>query len=144
MPEPPLVVYTMDQAARVQPHADSIRKALADCAIVQALFQPRHDTDPMALEVHGPTATKWHALVWLLAQWRVPAEQVVAIGDDVNDIPMLRAAGLSFAMGNAAPEVKEAAARVTTSNDQDGAARALWSVFPELGGGWSRPAAGEG
>jgi hypothetical protein len=42
------------------------------------------------------------------------------VGDDVNDIPMIRAAGLGVAMGNALPAVKAAADRIAPGHDEDG------------------------
>ena len=47
-------------------------------------------------------------------------EQVCAVGDDVNDLPMIRAAGLGIAMGNALPEVQAAADLVVSSHDHGG------------------------
>jgi Cof subfamily protein (haloacid dehalogenase superfamily) len=55
----------------------------------------------------------------------IAAEDVVAFGDMPNDIPMLRWAGLGVAMGNAHPEVIEAANEVTAPNSDDGLARVL-------------------
>ena len=52
-------------------------------------------------------------------------KQVIAFGDAENDIPMLRAAGMGVAMGNAAEAVKAAADMVTLSNNEDGIAAAL-------------------
>jgi hydroxymethylpyrimidine pyrophosphatase-like HAD family hydrolase len=83
----------------------------------------------VAIEAHGPTGTKWHALQWLLDRWDLGARDVVAVGDDVNDIPMLEAAGLSYAMGNAVPEVKAVADRLTAGNDENGVAKALEAAF---------------
>jgi len=51
--------------------------------------------------------------------------EVMALGDGHNDVPMLRWAGLSVAMGNASREVRAAAGAVTESCDEDGLARAL-------------------
>ena len=51
--------------------------------------------------------------------------RTMAIGDSGNDIPMLRAAALGVAMGNATREVKDAADAVTASNMEDGAAIAI-------------------
>ncbi len=130
--EQPLEVYAVDDLSRVAPQRQRIGDAFGKEAIVTSLVQRRYGARQVALEVHGPTATKWRALSWLLERWEMHARQVIAIGDDLNDIPMLRAAGLSFAMGNAPPEVKAAADRLTASNDEDGAALALRSVFPDL------------
>jgi len=51
--------------------------------------------------------------------------EVISFGDAENDIPMLRAAGMGVAMGNAAEPVKQAADLVTLSNNEDGIAAAL-------------------
>ena len=59
--------------------------------------------------------------------------EVLAIGDDDNDIDMLEAAGIGVAMGNAREHVKAAADYITESNDNDGAALALAKFF-NLGG----------
>ena len=57
-----------------------------------------------------------------------PAE-VIAFGDAENDIPMLQAAGMGIAMGNASDAVKVAADRVTLSNNEDGIAAALQTLL---------------
>ncbi|MFO8008060.1 MAG: HAD-IIB family hydrolase [Candidatus Brocadiia bacterium] len=126
--EAPLEVYTVDRTERVEAARDRVRRDLEGSAIVEAMFQPRYGE--LALEVRSPTATKWAALQYLLDRWGIPPAQVVAVGDDVNDLPMLEAAGLSFAMGNALPEVKETADEVTATNDEEGVARALALAFP--------------
>ena len=53
-----------------------------------------------------------------------PAE-MISFGDAANDIPMLKAAGMGVAMGNADAAVKAAADMVTLSNNADGIAAAL-------------------
>jgi Cof subfamily protein (haloacid dehalogenase superfamily) len=64
--------------------------------------------------------TKWSAVRRLAAGWGIPDEAICAVGDDVNDVAMIRAAGLGVAMGNALPEVKEAADRIAPSQADDG------------------------
>lgn len=51
--------------------------------------------------------------------------EVIAVGDSLNDIAMIRAAGLGVAMGNAQDEVKRAADAVTATNDEDGVAQVI-------------------
>jgi hydroxymethylpyrimidine pyrophosphatase-like HAD family hydrolase len=129
---PILEVYTVDRASRIKKREPFIREQLeAECRVM-AINQPLYGPDFWALEVHAPSATKWTALRTLLEEWNVPPTQVVAIGDDVNDIPMLEKAGLSFAMGNAVDEVKNVADRITEANHQEGVIKALIEVFPEL------------
>lgn len=53
----------------------------------------------------------------------------VAFGDNGNDLPMLRIAGLGVAMGNAIPEVREAADRITASHDEEGIAAVLKDLY---------------
>ena len=55
----------------------------------------------------------------------IPMEQVMALGDEGNDIPMLRAAGYGVAMGNGSPEAKAAARFITDTNDCCGFAKAI-------------------
>ena len=61
--------------------------------------------------------------------------QIMACGDQLNDITMLRQAGLGIAMGNAPDDVKQAADICVDRNDEDGAAKAIeqYALEPEGG-----------
>lgn len=59
-------------------------------------------------------------------------ETVVAFGDGHNDLTLIKYAGIGCAMGNAVPEVLEAADTVTLSNDEDGIAEKLYELLPDL------------
>jgi hydroxymethylpyrimidine pyrophosphatase-like HAD family hydrolase len=59
----------------------------------------------------------------------IPREQVMAIGDNFNDLEMLEFAGFAFVMGNASQELKQSGWRVTASNAESGVARALQEVL---------------
>mgnify|MGYP001112177453 FL=1 len=61
----------------------------------------------------------------LAKYYDLPLEQVMTIGDNFNDSPMLALAGLGIAMGNAPEGVKETANLVTASNDEHGVAQAI-------------------
>ena len=77
------------------------------------------------LEITHADADKWEALRDLADHLGVSADEVMTIGDGDNDRPMLRGAGLSFAMGNAPEFVKETADYITKDNEHDGAAAAI-------------------
>ncbi|HEX4123702.1 MAG TPA: HAD family hydrolase [Tepidisphaeraceae bacterium] len=77
------------------------------------------------LEIFDPAVNKWEGILHVARRHGVSPEQIVAIGDDLNDIPMLRGAGLGVAMGNAREEVKAAADRVIGLNADDGLAKFL-------------------
>lgn len=74
------------------------------------------------LEVARAGVTKASGLADLCSRMGVAADEVVAIGDNLNDIAMLQWAGRGIAMGNALPAVKAAADEVTLSNDEDAVA----------------------
>lgn len=76
-------------------------------------------------EVNPAGVNKGTALTQLAAKLGIPMSQVMAIGDNDNDIPMLRAAGIGVAMGNGTPEAKAAADLVTLSNEDCGVAAAI-------------------
>ena len=71
-------------------------------------------------EVAPAGVTKWSAVLRLAAEWQIDEASICAVGDDVNDLLMIQAAGLGVAMGNAIPEVKAAADRIAPSQDDDG------------------------
>ena len=73
-------------------------------------------------EILRQDAGKWVAILRLAELWGVDPKEICAVGDDVNDIPMLRNAGLGVAMGHASRDVLEAADLVTGNHDQDGVA----------------------
>ena len=80
---------------------------------------------PSMMELTAKDVNKGEAMLSLAASLGIEREEVMAIGDSGNDLEMLRAAGLSVAMGNASPEVKEKAKFITASNEEDGVARAI-------------------
>ena len=77
------------------------------------------------LEVTAKHVSKEHALLEVAKYYDLPLEQVMTIGDNFNDSPMLALAGLGIAMGNAPEGVKETANLVTASNDEHGVAQAI-------------------
>jgi len=88
---------------------------------VNSIFAPNYGLH--VLECFAPHVSKWLALSRLITDCGIAASQVAAIGDDVNDLEMMRSAGLSVAMGNARPVIRRAAHVQTATNDEDGVAR---------------------
>ena len=83
------------------------------------------------LEVIPRAINKGQGILDICRALQMQPEEVVAFGDAENDIPMLRAAGVGVAMGNADPAVKAAADMVTLSNNEDGIAYALEKLLAE-------------
>ena len=71
-------------------------------------------------EIAPARITKWFGIQHLAADWEIRPAEICAVGDDVNDIPMIEGAGLGVAMGNAPEQVKQVADRVAPAHDEDG------------------------
>ena len=80
---------------------------------------------PRNVELNSLDAQKGVALVRLAEHLGIDPAETVAFGDDLNDVTMLRAAGLGVAMANASPEAKAAADMETESCDESGVGKAI-------------------
>ena len=79
-------------------------------------------SDPEYFELMPPDTSKGRALAILAAHLGVAPGETAAVGDHLNDISMLREAGLGVAVANAVPETLAAADYITASNNDDGVA----------------------
>lgn len=78
-----------------------------------------------SLEVLPPGTSKGRALRQVARHLRIPLREVVAVGNELNDLEMIQVAGLGVAMGNAPPALRRAAGLVAPSNDEDGLAEVI-------------------
>ena len=76
-------------------------------------------------EITSENVDKWNAIEWLADKLDIRREEIMAIGDNVNDKLMIENAGMGVAMGNSAPCIKEIADKVVASNNEDGVAEAV-------------------
>jgi hypothetical protein len=86
-------------------------------------------TEDFLVQVMHSTVSKAQALRMVAGELGVAQSQVMAIGDNLNDIDMLRWAGVAVAMGNAPAAVRKVADHVTDHHDADGAANAIQSIL---------------
>ena len=84
-----------------------------------------YPSKPTYLEIMPTKASKTSAINCLQKKFNVDKSEIIAMGDNYNDIDMLEYAGLGIAMGNAPDDVKKYANDVTLTNDEDGVAIAL-------------------
>jgi hypothetical protein len=82
-------------------------------------------TEDNLIQIMHPTVSKAQALRTVAGELGVTRDQVMAIGDNANDVEMLRWAGLGVAMANAAPPALEAADYITDHHDANGVAKAI-------------------
>lgn len=99
--------------------------------LIQDLFPEveaiKQSDDRLTLVPKG--VSKWNGLLYLANHLGIKRNEIVAIGDGIDDIDMIAGAGLGVAMGNAALEVKQSAKWVTRSNDENGVAYMLKEFF---------------
>jgi Cof subfamily protein (haloacid dehalogenase superfamily) len=83
------------------------------------------------LDITPPGLTKGTFVQAAARRLGISTDAVATIGDMQNDVSMFAVSGLSFAMGNAADDVKSHATRVTASNEEDGFAQAMDEILRE-------------
>ena len=102
--------------------------------IIADLVKPLSSTTfskPNYLEIIATGVNKAKALANVAQTLAVELSQVAAIGDGMNDLEMLREAGLGIAMGNASEVVKAVAKWVTGTNDEEGVTQAVARLVSE-------------
>ncbi len=97
-----------------------------DITVLRTEYEAR---DLSMVDVLNQGCSKGHALERWAHHRGIPREEVMAIGDNYNDIEMLAFAGVPFIMGNAAEELRREGWTVTLSNDQNGVAAAIEQVL---------------
>jgi hypothetical protein len=108
----------IDNAATIQ----KLKETLATIDFPQTDFYLSKDN---YLEVTHNQVSKKQALLELANYYQLSLTEIMSIGDNYNDIPMIETAGLGVAMGNAPTDVKVCANKVTDSNDQNGVSKAI-------------------
>ena len=83
------------------------------------------------LEITHSDAQKGIALATIAKQLGIDLENVMALGDNLNDISMLERVGYPVAMDNAAPEVKAVAKYITDSNENSGVGKAIMKFLKD-------------
>jgi hydroxymethylpyrimidine pyrophosphatase-like HAD family hydrolase len=83
------------------------------------------DKDFAMIDVIHPRVTKGATLSEWAGLRSIAAEEILAIGDNHNDLEMLSFAGIPVVMENSVPELKTRGWHVTRSNDNDGVAAAI-------------------
>lgn len=103
--------------------AEQLQTALGDQI---QLFKTRYRSiDLTILDALSHTASKGDSLAEIASQHGIAREEVLAIGDNFNDLTMLRYAGTGIVMGNAEDELKAMGFEVTDTNAADGVAKAI-------------------
>ncbi len=154
---PELPVSAFAVAARYRPYADITKTLPFEPVSIGAFGSPSkmrplvdkllHQLPPDLAIIQSGSATHWGIEIFvggvskklgleaLAAHLDIHREEIMAIGDHINDIEMLQWAGVGVAMANALPETKAVADWITTSQAEDGVAHAIEQIiFEEVDG----------
>ena len=107
-------VKTEDLLQPRQIEENSVREQTVQSSTQEESVSPKTNTRQVVLPPNSTLA--------------IPMQRVMAVGDGLNDMTMLRAAGIRVAMGNAHPDLKAIATYITDDCDHDGAAKAIEHV----------------
>jgi len=121
-PQPCIKIAGVGEVEKVRDKRHELERIFAGMLYVT-------QSSPDLLELLHPAVSKGNALRAIAADLDISAEEVIAIGDNYNDIDMLRFAGLGVAMDNAHAEVKAAADYVTLSNAEEGVAAVVEEII---------------
>ena len=122
------------EMAFVQAGAPGLEKVALVCYEAEVLARVRSRLEPLglfnladsvvgALEINDKACSKGAALQDICRRMGIDVKRSAAVGDSMNDLSMILAAGCGVAMGNARQEIKAAADYITASNDEDGVAK---------------------
>ena len=123
------LIANIDRTYKLLLVTDGDEQSKAGIVELEKNFGDRIDavqSNPQYVEITSKGVSKASALRLMAARYNIPIEETLAIGDSGNDLPMLRAAGVSVAMGNASDAVKAACDHVTGLCVDDGFADAVY------------------
>lgn len=80
-------------------------------------------------EISLKDVDKWNAIEYLAEKMNISKDEIIAIGDNINDKKMIENAKIGIAMGQSTPVITEIADFVTSNNNEDGVAKALEKYF---------------
>ena len=112
-----LLAIDYTNADRVTGWVEELHKTYPDLYIVKST--------PYFCEIGSPDAKKSRGVEFLVREWGIKQEEILTIGDQDNDIELLKAGGIKVAMGNATPELKACADFITDTVENDGFVKAM-------------------
>ncbi|GMU81234.1 MAG: HAD family hydrolase [Phycisphaerales bacterium] len=125
----PLRLTVIDEAHELESLAADFHPAFMERMTHNIIDVPAYGFT--VIESFAARVDKWTGIQRLCNRWKIDPAATAAIGDDVNDIPMLRSAGLGVAVANARPGVIEISRRVVGSNQDGGVADLLESILED-------------
>ena len=117
-PEGVFAGFTMGSREAMLDLERALDEACPGALSLHVIRSPRYRDWMCEIAPHG--VTKWSGVMGIAEAAGIAAAEICAVGDDLNDLPMIRGAGLGVAMGNAVDAVKAAADLVVADHDSGG------------------------
>ena len=109
-------------------------KMIADIDVLETAYMSKKkiksgtedvDIQYFYTEITNRNVNKWSAIEFLLEKLNINKEEVLTIGDNMNDLEMIQNAGLGIVMGNSNPKMKEIAKEIVSDNNSEGVLEAF-------------------
>jgi Cof subfamily protein (haloacid dehalogenase superfamily) len=110
--------FVMGSQSQMLAIESELERQLGDALYVHVIRSPRYQGYMCEFAPVG--IDKWFGVQQVARSLGISAEEICAVGDDVNDLPMITGAGLGIAMSNAVEPLKAAADRIAPCNNSDG------------------------
>jgi Cof subfamily protein (haloacid dehalogenase superfamily) len=126
--EDPIQAMYCGRVARMEEAQQRLAAAdfLGEITILRTQYDHR---DLSILDILNQGCSKGHAVRRWAEEHNIPRGQIMAIGDNYNDLEMLEFAGLPVVMGNAPDDLKQPGWHVTTTNEESGVAQAVEEIL---------------
>ena len=116
----PDTMRELSEALRTSANGSSNADRMFSVSLTEYLHR-----DFSLVDITAPNATKGRALEWRAQQLGLTRDEIMAVGDNFNDLEMLEAAGIAVVMGNAVPELRRPGWHVTGHQNEAGLAQAI-------------------
>jgi Cof subfamily protein (haloacid dehalogenase superfamily) len=126
--EDPIQVMFNGGVLQMRSLAEALDQQARDYAVSLTEYEHR---DFSLIDITSPAATKGRALAWRAEQMGIGRDEVMAIGDNFNDLEMLEFAGTAVVMGNAVEPLRTRGWPVTAGQDEAGLAQAIQKYILE-------------
>ena len=124
---PPVRIGVIVEPEEVEAVLKSLEREFSDGQLkFNSIYAPNYRMQ--VVECFAPEVNKWYGIRLLADDMSIAPSQIVAVGDDVNDLEMIAEAGLGVAMGNATDAVKAVAKWLAPSNNKDGLAAVVEAI----------------
>ena len=117
----PYKLLAMVEPEDSQKVCEELQKRIPDACFVTT-------SAPFLVEVGLKSVTKKESVCFLADYYNVPLEKTIAVGDQLNDLPMIEAAGLGVAVANAQEKLKERAFVLPYTNDEDAVGKLIEEI----------------